>query len=155
MSNRRTATLAVAVTLSLAAALTTAPRAVADPTATLMQAVLTVRAASKCPATQWDPLVQRGAQMANQATSDYINQRSAAVPFTDPLPALTTIGYAGAKGLLMSGYGATEADALHALILQYQAWKPDCSYTQFGVDAFRDDAGFNLASAILTAPAQS
>jgi hypothetical protein len=154
MPNRRTGVHAVALTLSLATALTTAPHAAADPTATLTQALVTVRAASNCPATQWDPLVQRGAQMANQATSDYVNQRSAAVPFTDPLPALTTIGYAGAKGLLMSGYGATEADALHALMLQYQAWKPDCSYTRFGVDAFRDDAGFNLASAILTTPAQ-
>lgn len=154
MPNRRTTTRSVAASLALAAALTTAPQAAADPTSTLTQAMQTLRTASNCAAVQWDPLVQRSAQLANRATSDYIGQRSAAVPFTDPMPALTTIGYAGVKGMLLSGYGATEAEALHALVLQYQARKPDCSYTQFGADAFGDDAGFNLASAVLAVPAR-
>jgi hypothetical protein len=153
-SSRRKSILAFVVAVPLATALTATPDAAADPTVTLTQAVLVARSSSsKCPALQQDPLVQRGAEMANQATGDYINQRSAAVPFTDPLPVLTTIGYTGTKAVLLSGYGPTEADALKALMLQYQAKSLDCSYTQFGVDAVRDGAGFNLASVILTEPA--
>lgn len=92
--------------------------------------------------------------MANQSTSDYVNHRSAAVPFSDPMPALKTIGFTGdARGMLLSGTGPTEADALHGVILQYQAFKPDCTFTQLGVDARRDPAGYNLAAAILVAPA--
>ncbi len=91
--------------------------------------------------------------MANQASSDYISHRSAAVPFTDPLPALSTIGYAGQKALLLSGYAPTQALAMHALILQWQGIKPDCSYTQFGSSTWHDPAGFDLASVVLATPA--
>jgi hypothetical protein len=155
MPNRGTNVCGViAAVVLLPAAVTTAPQSGADPTSTLTGAVQTLRTASNCPDVQWDPLVQRGAQMANQATADYINHRNAAVPFTDPMPALKTIGYAGSKGVLLSGYGATAADALHALVLQYQAGKPDCAYTAFGADGIRDDAGFDLTSVILTVPSQ-
>lgn len=92
--------------------------------------------------------------MANQATAAYISHRSAAVPFTDPLPALATIGYVGSKGMVLAGYGATEAEALQGLLLQYRGLKPDCSYTQFGTDMTRDDGGTALAAVVLTAPAE-
>jgi len=90
--------------------------------------------------------------MGMQATSDYISHRSAAVPFTDPMPALKTIGYTGSKALLLSGYGSDETDAIHGLVLEGRELIPNCSYTQYGVSAARDDAGFNLASVVLAAP---
>ncbi|MGE2713039.1 hypothetical protein ACQI4L_03165 [Mycolicibacterium litorale] len=153
-ATHHTRTFIAASLLTAVAAISTAPSGYADPISTLAEAVNTARAASNCPPLQRDTLVERGAQMANKSTSDYINLRSAAVPFTDPMPALKTIGYPGeGKGLVLAGYGVSEADALRALILQYRAFKPDCSYTQAGVDAMRDPAGFNLASAVLTAPA--
>ncbi|MCX2930684.1 hypothetical protein ORI20_10375 [Mycobacterium sp. CVI_P3] len=129
------------------------PSSRADPSTTLTQATVAARAASNCPPLQWNPLVERGAAMANLASAGYISHRSAAVPFTDPLPALATIGYAGSKGLMLSGYGATEAEALQAVLLQYQAFKPDCAYSQFGTDLSRTDKGSVLASVILTVPA--
>lgn len=133
-------------------ALTVAPSE-ADSQSPLGQAVIAVRSASACAPLQSDPLVERVAAMANQSTSDYIAHRSAAVPFTDPLPALSTIGYSGTKAIQLSGYGATQADAVHGLMLQWQAFKPDCSYTQFGSSTWHDDAGFDLASVILVRPA--
>lgn len=89
--------------------------------------------------------------MATQATSDYISHRSAAVPFTDPMPALKTIGYTGTKALLLSGYGTDEADAIHGLLLEGRDSIPDCSYTQYGVSSTRDGGGFNLTSVVLAA----
>ena len=130
-----------------------APPAQADPQSSLGQAIVALRSASSCPALQSDPLVTRVAAMASQSTNDYITHRSAAVPFTDPLPALSTIGYAGAKALLLSGYGPTQSDALHALVLQWQGLKPDCSYQQFGTNTWHGDAGFELASVVLATPA--
>jgi hypothetical protein len=89
--------------------------------------------------------------MVTQATSDYISHRSAAVPFTDPMPALKTIGYTGKKALLLSGYGASEGDAVRGLLLQGRESIPSCSYTQYGMSATRDDRGFNLVALVLAA----
>ncbi|MDT5000775.1 MAG: hypothetical protein QOK12_2880 [Mycobacterium sp.] len=152
MQSSRMAHLVAVSLLGAVAATVTAPAATADPLSSLTSAVDTIRGASSCPPLQPDPLVQRAAEMAMKATSDYISHRSAAVPFTDPMPALKTIGYTGGKALLLSGYGADETDAIHGLVLQGRELIPDCAYTQYGVSAARDGGGFNLASVVLAAP---
>jgi hypothetical protein len=136
----------------LASAMIVAAPATADPDTALNAAVTTVRGASQCPALVLDPLVQRAAEMATQGSSDYIAHRTAAVPFTDPMPALTTIGYTGSKAILLAGYGLNDADAIHALVLQGRNAIPDCSFTQYGESGLRDDGGFNLTSVVLAAP---
>ena len=73
--------------LAGATATVMAPPAMADPLSTLTSAVNSVRSA-RCPPLQSDPFVVRAAQMAMQATSDYISHRSAAVQIGDPMPAL-------------------------------------------------------------------
>jgi hypothetical protein len=139
--------------LALAAVITMAAPAMADDSAgPLTAAVMTVRGASRCAPLASDALVQRAADMATHASSDYIAHRSAAVPFTDPMPALKTIGYTGAKALLFSGYGANEADAIHGLILQGRNAIPDCSYTQYGASSLRGDDGSILTAVVLAAP---
>lgn len=152
MQSRQAAHVVAISFLTMAAATVTAPGAAADPQSSLTSAVDNIRSASQCAPLQSDPFVQRAAQMAMQSTSDYISHRSAAVPFTDPMPALTTIGYNGGKALLLSGYGANETDAIHGLILQGRDLIPNCSYTQYGVSAARDDGGFNLTAVVLAAP---
>jgi hypothetical protein len=152
MQRRRTVHLIAISALAVATATVMAPPVMADPGSTLTSAVDTVRSASQCPPLQSDPLVERAAQMATQTTSDYISHRSAAVPFTDPMPALKTIGYTGKTALLVSGYGTSEADAVHGVLLEGRELIPNCSYTQYGVSATRDDGGFNLASLVLAAP---
>jgi hypothetical protein len=152
MQRRRTVHLIAISALGVATATVMAPPVMADPGSTLTSAVDTVRSASQCPPLQSDPLVERAAQMATQTTSDYISHRSAAVPFTDPMPALKTIGYTGKTALLVSGYGTSEADAVHGVLLEGRELIPNCSYTQYGVSATRDDGGFNLASLVLAAP---
>lgn len=89
--------------------------------------------------------------MANQQTVEYFNHRSAAVPFTDPMPALTAIGYKGNKAMLLSGYGANAGDAVGALMLQWSARKPDCSWNTVGLATLDTDTGLNLASVVLAA----
>lgn len=126
-----------------------APQAHADVDSPLAAAVASARTASSCPALRSDPLVERAAAMANQQTSDYFGHRSAAVPFTDPMPALTTIGYSGSKAMLLSGYGTTATKALEGLMLQWSASKPDCSWNSVGIHTLADDSGLNLASVIL------
>jgi len=151
MLSRRTACLIAISALAGPMATVMATPAMADPRSTLTSAVDSVRSASQCPPLRSDPLVERAAQMAMQATSDYISHRSAAVPFTDPMPALKTIGYTGSKALLLSGYGTDEADAIHGVLLEGREVILDCSYTQYGVSATRDDGGFNLTSVLLAA----
>ena len=151
MQGRQPAHLVAVSLLTMAAATATAPWATAD-LSSLTSAVDTIRSASQCPPLQSDPFVQRAAEMAMQATSDYISHRSAAVPFTDPMPALKTIGYKGRTAILLSGYGTNETDAIHGLILQARDVVPKCSYTQYGVSAVRDDGGFDLTSVVLAAP---
>jgi hypothetical protein len=152
MQRRRPAHVVLISALAAAVATMMAPQVMADPVSTLTSAVDTVRSASQCPPLQSDPLVERGAQMATQQTSDYVSHRSAAVPFTDPMPALKTIGYTGKTALLVSGYGTSEADAVHGVLLEGRNLIPNCTYTQYGVSATRDDGGFNLASLVLAAP---
>jgi hypothetical protein len=151
MHNRRTVHPLAISALAVALATAMAPPAIADPRSTLTSAVDAARSATPCLPLQADPIAERAAQMALQATSDYINHRSAAIPFTDPMPALKTIGYTGSKALLLSGYGADEADAIHGLLLEGRESIPSCSYTQYGVSATRDDAGFTLTSVVLAA----
>jgi hypothetical protein len=139
-------------TLIVVASLAMTPVAIASPTSPLAQAVDTVRNASSCPPLQSDPLVERVAGMATAETSGYSSHNSAAVPFTDPLPALKTIGYPGGAALLLSGYGATEGDAIHALMLQWRTAVPACTYTQYGVSTLRGESGAVFTAVVLATP---
>ena len=152
MHSRRTTRLIAIPALIGVMATVMAPPATADTVSNLTSAVDSIRSASQCPPLQSDPFVVRVAQMATQGLSDYTSHRSAAIPFSDPMPALKTIGYPGTKALLMSGYGADEADAIHGLLLEGRESIPNCSYTQYGVSSTRDDDGFYLTSVVLAAP---
>ncbi|WP_161600564.1 hypothetical protein [Mycolicibacterium hodleri] len=134
------------------AAVVAAPVASAEPVSYLTSAVDAIRSASQCPPLKPDPLVQRAARMATQSTSDYISHRSAAVPFSDPMPALKTIGYTGSKGKLVSGYGSNETDAIHGLIVTGTDTIANCALTQYGVSSALDDQGFTLTAVVLAAP---
>ncbi|WP_085305591.1 hypothetical protein [Mycolicibacillus koreensis] len=90
--------------------------------------------------------------MATRETSEYKNYRSSAVPFTDPIPALRTIGFTGSNAILLSGYGDDEASALRGVMLQGHRSLLDCSYTLYGASTLHADAGFNLVSVVLAAP---
>lgn len=135
----------------LVAPVTTADTASAEPSSNLADAVTSIRAASSCPPLQQDPLVKRAAEMAAQETIDYVGHRTAAVPFSDPVPALRTIGHSGAKGVLLSGYGSNERDALTGLILQGPKDIADCTYTQFGASTRWQD-GFVYTAVVLAHP---
>ena len=152
MQTRKVCRLIAISVLSVAQAAVAAPVASADPESNLTITVDAIRSASQCPPLQPDPLVQRAAEMATTGTSDYISHRSAAVPFSDPMPALKTIGYTGSKSKLVSGYGSNETDAIHGLIVTGSDVIANCELTQFGVSAQQDDAGFTLTAVVLAAP---
>jgi hypothetical protein len=141
----------VAALLATLASVATAGPASAEPLPSLTSAIDSVRASSSCSPLVSDPLVVRSAELATQETSDYLSHRSAAVPFSDPLPALKTIGYPGGKAVLLSGYGENEIDSVHGLVLQALSKVPDCGFTQYGVNA-SFEAGFVLTSVVLAGP---
>lgn len=144
-------TITVAAILTLLS-ITTAPMASADPTADLAQAVNSARSASNCPALQSNPLAENVARMATQNTVDYIAHRVAAVPFTDPMPALKAIGYTGAKAILLAGFGSAEADAVQGVLLYGRDNIPDCTLTQYGLSSTLDDDGNSVMSVVMAAP---
>jgi len=133
----------------LAASAQMSSPASAEPETSLTSAVDAAR--GSCPPLRSDPLVVRAAQLANRGTADYITHRSAASPVSDPMPALRTVGYAGSKARLLSGYGTNERDAIHGLVVQGYKTIPDCSFTQYGADVHQEE-GFVLTSVILAAP---
>lgn len=151
MQTRQAARVIAILVLSVAPAAVAAV-ASADPVSYLTSAVDTIRSASQCPPLQPDPLVQRAAEMATKGTSDYVSHRSAAVPFSDPMPALKTIGYTGSKGKLISGYGSNETDAIHGVIVTGTDTIANCAYTHYGVSSEQDDQGFTLTAVVLAAP---
>lgn len=143
-------------TITVAAILTLLPIAIApvasaDPAADLTNAVNSARSASNCPALQSNPFAEKVAQMATQNTVDYIAHRVAAVPFTDPMPALKAIGYTGARAILLAGFGNTEADAIQGALLYGRDNIPDCALTQYGVSSTFDDAGNSVMSVVMAA----
>lgn len=148
----RSAAFLLLVTAAAIAITTTAPLAAADPANELAAAVATERAAAHCPPLQSDPLVTRVAQLASENTREYAVFRTAAVPFTDPLPALATVGHPASKAILLSGYGSSAADALRGVVLNYRAAQPDCTFTQSGTDVQQDDTGAYIASVVLATP---
>ena len=152
MQTRQAARLIAISVLSVAQAAVAAPAASAEPESNLTSAVDTIRSASRCPPLLPDPLVQRVATMATHSTSDYISHRSAAVPFSDPMPALKTIGYAGSDGQLISGYGSNETDAIHGLVVTGSDAVANCAYTQYGVSSEQTEEGFTLTAVVLAAP---
>lgn len=141
-----TASVTVLVVVPVSFLMPASP-ASADPLVSLTSAVETVRSASQCSPLQSDPLVVRAAQIATQETADYVSQRSSVVPFTDPMPALKTIGYTGSKGLVLSSYNenGNEIDAVHGLMLSDRAKAllgtpaiANCAYTRYGTSAVQD-----------------
>jgi hypothetical protein len=126
-------------------------RAAADAVTSLADAVNATRAATLCPSLQQDAVVARVADMAMRNTHDYMYNRTAAVPFTDPIPALSANGYSATKGILFSGYGLTDEMALEGLLVTLRDKLADCSLSHLGVAALRDDErGFSLTSLVVT-----
>ena len=111
-----------------------APSAVGDSSVRLRAAVMTARG-SACGPLRTDPLVDQAAAEINETTDKWINNASRAVPETDPLSPLKDLGYGGTKATVLSGAAKTDGDAIKATLLQGFAKLPDCSYTEFGVNA--------------------
>lgn len=150
---RRRISLSLGPAAVAATAIAMAGPGSADAQPALTEAVIAARTASGCAPMEVDPLAERVAQMANQGTIDYMAFRSAAVPFTDPMGALTTIGYTGGgRALLLSGHGSDPTAAVRAVQLQWQVFRPDCSYTSFGTNTMHDDSGFDVVAVVLLAP---
>lgn len=147
----RPSALALLATAVAATVTATATPAAAHPSSELTAVLNAERSAALCPPLQAEAAVEQVAHMASQNNLKYAAFQTAAVPFTDPMPALTTIGHPASKALLLSGYGSSSTDALHFVTLSYRALKPDCSYTQYGGSVLQNDAGHYFVSVVLTA----
>jgi hypothetical protein len=127
----------------------TAPLAVAGTGDSLRAAVAAARGTS-CGALRYDPIVEQSAQKVNETTDKWINHASRAVPETNALPLLKDLGYRGTKAAILSGASKTDGDAIKGLILQGHLTIPDCSYTDFGVGAMRNETkGMILTTVVL------
>ncbi len=132
----------------MVSSLAMATPAAAEPFSDLASAVNNARSGSHCPPLQADPMVARVAQMANRETNEYLSHRQPVIPFSDPMPALKTIGYAASEAKLLSGYGTSHSEAIRGLLLTGHATLPDCAYTKYGLDVAEGD-GFVMTSVVL------
>jgi|GEM_PF-1375408 hypothetical protein len=150
---RSSRSLAAVTSLTLLAAslgLALAPRSSADASDDLRSAVVQARAATSCGALKANPIVDQAAATINKSTQDYLNHAATQVPITDPLPGLKILGYPGGKAIALQGASMTRANSIKGLLLQGYDKIPNCSYTDFGVDARHHDAtGYELTVVVL------
>jgi hypothetical protein len=125
---------AVLTTLFALTGVMSAPGASADSAESLRAAVAAARS-SACSPMQSNPTIDQAAHEINQSTDRWINNAARSAPDTDALPILKDLGYGGSKARILSGAARTDGDAIKATLLQGWADLPDCSYTEFGVDA--------------------
>ena len=111
-----------------------APSAAADTTASLREAVAAARGSS-CDALRYDPMIEQAAEEINVTTSKWIDNAARSLPESDALPLLKDRGYRGNKAAILSGASSIDANAIKGLLLEGYAKIPDCSYTDYGVNA--------------------
>ena len=145
---RRCSAAAVALALT-AAAVSEAPQAVADPSASLRAAVDASRGTS-CSPLRSDLRADQAADEVNQSNDKWLKHEARAQPVIDVLPVLKDLGYGGSKAAMLLGAGTTAADAIKAVLLQGYAKIPDCSYTDYGVSAmYNESKGVILTTVVL------
>ncbi len=139
-------TLAAAAAYS---ALSVAPPAAADQTATLANMIAGAR--GNCAPLQADSVLTSLAQRATRETEQYQKHLARFEPFEDPMPALRDLGYSTPKAKLLAGYGDVDQKAMDGVVLFGWNTIPDCTYTKYGVDVLQSD-GFTVAAAVFAAP---
>lgn len=142
------------VTLAAVAGGTPAP-ARADSAENVQSAIAQARAAqSGCAPLKPNPIVARVAAVVNKSYSDWLAHLSTSPPIMDPVPGLKELGFPGGKGIFIGGVSKTsESDAIKGSILEGYKAIPDCSYTDFGVDFFLDEAsGYRMVAVVLAGP---
>jgi hypothetical protein len=140
------------VIAALAANLSLAPSAKADPVDSLRNAVTQLRAPS-CGGLRVDPIVEHAALDVNRSTQAWVDHTARAVPVPDPVPLLKDLGYTGGKAAMIFGAGNVDAAAIEGLLLQGYDKIPDCSYTDYGASVIRDQTtGYVLMTVVLAGP---
>lgn len=141
---------ALVIVMVLSTGLSLAPSALADPTANLRNAVASARGGTSCGPLRYNPVVEQAAEVINRSTDDYLNHTATRIPILDPLEGLKDLGYGGTKAYLLQGADRSDALAIKGALLEGYAAIPDCSYTDFGVSARRNETtGYNLVSSVL------
>jgi hypothetical protein len=143
-------TSAVAISTIVAAGITLAPSAVADPTDSFRDALMSVRGASSCGPLGSDSLAEQTSQFANQSNDRYLDHNARAVPMLDPLPTLKDLGSTATKAKLLQGAGRTEADAIKFIFISGMTAIADCSYTYYGLNLLLNpSSGWFLTTLVL------
>ncbi|MCV7335909.1 MULTISPECIES: hypothetical protein [Mycolicibacterium] len=145
----------MAAIMTVAAAITFAPSAHADPTEDLRSAVAAKR--GDCPALQADPVLEGVAQRANLETQSYANRTARFQPMEDPMPMLRQLSYPAGKAKLLAGFASTqkfpdaEQKAIYGAALFGWDTIPDCTYTRYGANVVTDPNTGNTTAAIVLA----
>ncbi|CPS04365.1 Uncharacterised protein [Mycobacteroides abscessus subsp. massiliense] len=129
-----------------------APEAVADRAPVVEQAVSSARSAAPCGPLQYNPTVERAADIVNRSTYAFLNHTAENVPADEPHPTAIAkdLGIAGSKITSLQGAGHNEADALKGMLLEGRNDIPDCSYTEFGSSLlYEEQSGFTLIVVVL------
>jgi hypothetical protein len=129
-----------------------APSAAAGAAPEVEQAVTSARGAAACGPLQYNPTVERAADIVNSSTLTYLNHNSENVPADDPHPTaiVKDLGINTDKVVSLQGAGHVEADAVKGLLLQGYKAIPDCSYTDFGVSLLHEEqSNLTLVAVVL------
>jgi len=147
----RVTALVPIIAMVVSATVSLAPPARADLASDLRDAVAQARGGSSCGALHADPVADRVAATVNKSYSDWLDHTSTYPPITDPLPGLKELGYHGTKGKLLGGASKkNRADAIKGVVLEGYAAIADCSFTDYGVNMWRNEAsGYSLAAVVL------
>jgi hypothetical protein len=129
-----------------------APSAAADPSPAVQQAVVDARGAASCGPLNYDPKVERAADIVNRSTYTYLDHSAENVPADDahPTAIVKDLGINANKVSSFQGAAHNEADAVKGVRLEGRNAIPDCSYTDFGVSLLHEpQSDFTLAVVVL------
>jgi hypothetical protein len=144
---------AVAALTVLAAGISLASPALADPSESFKSAVNSSRSGTSCRPLRYNPVVEQVAEISNRTTDKYLDHTATDVPVDVPSPGLKDLGYGGSKGTLLRGAARNEGAAIKQALIEGFDTLPDCSYTDFGVSILRNRSnGYYLTSLVLAGP---
>lgn len=144
-------TAIVALALVAGVGAMVAPSAAADAAPAVLQAVVDARGTS-CGPLDYNPTVERAADIVNRSTYAYLDHSAENVPADDPHPTaiVKDLGVSAAKVSSFQGAAHNQADAIKGVLLEGRNAIPDCSYTDVGVSLLHEPrSDFTLAVVIL------
>ncbi|MFL0294767.1 hypothetical protein ACJH6J_27520 [Mycobacterium sp. SMC-18] len=128
--------------------------ATADPAPEIAQVIASARGGVSCGALNYNPTVEKAADIVNRSTHTYLNHTAENVPADNPHPVAIVkdlgINTDKVSSLQGAAHGHNESNVIKGILLQGRKDIPDCTYTDYGVSLlYEPDTDFTIGVVVL------